>query len=112
AMGQTAEILAHRFGISRENQDAYALQSHRRLSAWFDGGYGADEIEVLYESSGVFRQEDTAVRRDTDLAQLARLKPAFDRKYGQVTPGNSASIADGAALLVMASETAVRRYQL
>jgi acetyl-CoA C-acetyltransferase len=112
SMGQTAEVLAHRFGISRENQDVYALQSHRRLAAWFDGGYAADEVETSYEPSGDFHTEDTGLRRDTDLAQLARLQPAFDPKYGQVTAGNSSQVSDGAALLVVASEEAVRRYQL
>lgn len=112
SMGQTAEILAHRFGISREAQDAFALQSHRRLAAWYDAGYAADEVDVLYEPSGKFYQEDTGLRRDTDMAQLARLKPAFDIKYGQVTSGNSSQVSDGAAMLVLASEAAVQRYQL
>jgi acetyl-CoA C-acetyltransferase len=112
SMGQTAEVLAHSFGISREMQDAYALQSHRRLAAWFDGGYAADEVDVLYEPNGKFHTEDTGLRRDTDMAQLARLKPAFDRKYGQVTSGNSSQVSDGAAMLVVASEDAVRRHQL
>jgi acetyl-CoA C-acetyltransferase len=112
SMGQTAEVLAHRFGISREAQDAYALQSHRRLAAWFDGGYAANEVEVLYEPRGKFYADDTGLRRDTDMVQLAKLKPAFDTKYGQVTSGNSSQVTDGAALLVLASEDAVRRYQL
>lgn len=112
SMGQTAEIVAHRFAISREAQDGFALQSHRRLAAAFDAGYMADEIEVLYEPSGKFYFEDTGLRRDTDMAQLAKLKPVFDRKYGQVTSGNSSQVTDGAAMLVLASEEAVQRYQL
>ncbi len=112
SMGQTAEVLAHRFGITREAQDAYALQSHQRLAAAYDAGQMRDEIEILYEPSGAFYAEDTGLRRDTDLAKLAQLKPAFDRKYGQVTSGNSSQVTDGAALLVVASEEAVRRYQL
>src|SRR5581483_88661 len=112
SMGQTAEILAHRFGVSREAQDAFALQSHRRLAAWFDAGYAADEVEALYAPSGKFYTEDTGLRRDTDMAQLARLKPAFDRKYGQVTSGHSSQVSDGAALVILASEEAVRRHRL
>lgn len=112
SMGQTAEVLAHRFGISREAQDAYALQSHRRMAAWYDAHAAADEVQTLYASSGEFYAEDTGMRRETDLAQLARLKPVFDRKYGQVTAGNSSQVSDGAAMLVLASESAVRQHNL
>jgi acetyl-CoA C-acetyltransferase len=112
SMGQTAEIVARRFAISREAADAFALQSHRRLAAAIDAGHLADEIEVLYEPSGKFYAEDTGLRRETDMAQLAKLRPVFDRKYGQVTSGNSSQVTDGAALLVVASEAAVQRYQL
>jgi acetyl-CoA C-acetyltransferase len=112
SMGQTAEIVAHRFAISREAQDTFALQSHRRLAAAFDAGHMAEEMEVLYEPTGKFYAEDTGLRRDTDVAQLATLRPVFDRKYGQVTSGNSSQVTDGAALLVLASEEAVRRHGL
>lgn len=112
SMGQTAEVLAHRFAISREQQDAYALRSHQRLAAAFDAGRLSDEVETLYEPSGKFYTEDTGLRRDTDLEQLANLKPAFDRKYGSVTSGNSSQVTDGAAMLVLASEEAVDRYRL
>lgn len=112
SMGQTAEVLAHRFGISREAQDAYALQSHQRLAVAYDTGCMADEIEVLYHSGGQFYAEDSGLRRDTDVAQLARLRPVFDPKYGQVTSGNSSQITDGAALVVVAAERAVQRYRL
>ncbi|MBI3899463.1 MAG: acetyl-CoA C-acetyltransferase [Gammaproteobacteria bacterium] len=112
SMGQTAEVVAHRFGISREAQDAYALQSHRRLAGAFDNGSMREEVEVLYDSKGRFYPEDTGLRRETDMAQLAKLKPVFDRKYGQVTSGNSSQVTDGAAMLMLASESAVQRYQL
>jgi acetyl-CoA C-acetyltransferase len=112
SMGQTAEILANRFAISRDAQDAYALQSHRRLAAAFDAGHMADEVEPLYDTGGRYYFEDTGLRRDTDLAQLAKLRPVFDPKYGQVTSGNSSQVTDGAAMLVLASEDAVKRYQL
>jgi acetyl-CoA C-acetyltransferase len=112
SMGQTAEVLAHRFGISRDAQDAYALRSHQRLALSYDAGHMADEVEVLYHPSGKFYAEDTGLRRDTDIGQLAKLKPAFDPRYGQVTSGNSSQVTDGAALLVVASEAAVQRYHL
>jgi acetyl-CoA C-acetyltransferase len=111
-MGQTAEIIAHRFDISREQQDAFALQSHQRLAAAFDAGRMQEEIEPLYDTNGKYYAEDTGLRRDTDLAQLAKLRPVFDRKYGSVTSGNSSQVTDGAAMLVLASEEAVQRHRL
>ncbi len=112
SMGQTAEIVAHRFGISRESQDAYALESHRRLVAAFDAGHMKPEIALLYDNRGGYAAEDNGMRRDSDLGQLAKLRPVFDRKYGVVTSGNSSQITDGAAMLLLASEEAVRRHNL
>jgi acetyl-CoA C-acetyltransferase len=111
-MGQTAEIVAHRFGISREQQDAYALASHQRLAAAFDAGHMHSEVETLYDTRGNFYAEDSGLRRDTDNNQLAKLRPVFDPKYGSVTSGNSSQVTDGAAMLVLASEAAVKRHGL
>ena len=112
SMGQTAEILAHRFGLSREAQDVYALQSHRRLAAAFDAGDMRAEVETLYDANEHFYVEDSGLRRDTDLERLGQLKPVFDRKYGSVTSGNSSQVTDGAAMLLLASEAAVQRHGL
>jgi acetyl-CoA C-acetyltransferase len=112
SMGQTAEILAHRFGLSREAQDVYALQSHRRLAAAFDAGDMRTEVETLYDTNEHLYVEDTGLRRDTDLERLAQLKPVFDRKYGSVTSGNSSQVTDGAAMLLLASDAAVQRHGL
>jgi len=109
SMGQTAEILARRFNISRERMDAFALESHRRLASAQDAGF-MDEITPLYGSDGTVYDQDDGVRRDTDLTRLAKLKPVFDRPYGLVTAGNSAQVTDGAAWLVLASDEAVKRY--
>ena len=111
SMGQTAEILARRFAISRQEMDAYAVESHRRLAHAQDEGLLA-EIESLYAPDGTVHDHDDGVRRDSDMARLAKLKPAFDRRFGLVTAGNSAQVSDGAALLLLASEDAVRQYQL
>ncbi len=111
-MGQTAEIVAHRFGIAREEQDTYALGSHQRLAMAYSSGLMRGEIEPIYDSRGRVYLEDTGLRRDTTLDQLAGLKPVFDRKYGSVTSGNSSQVTDGAAMLLLASETAVQRYGL
>lgn len=111
SMGQTAEILAQRFAIGRERMDAFAMESHRRLAHAQDEGFLA-EIEPLYGSDGHVYLADDGVRRDTEMARLARLKPIFDRPYGQVTAGNSSQVTDGAALLLLASAAAVKRYDL
>ena len=111
-MGQTAEVLAHRFNIDRETMDAFALRSHQRLAAAIDNGHLDNEVEPLYDSRGHHVLHDDGLRRDSDMAGLAKLKPVFDRHFGRVTAGNSAQITDGAAMLILASEQAVSKYQL
>lgn len=110
-MGQTAEVLAQRFGIDREQMDAFALRSHQRLAEAQDTGR-LGEIEPLYGRDGNAYQADDGLRRDSDLTGLAKLKPAFDKPFGKVTAGNSAQISDGAAMLLLASEVAVKRHDL
>ncbi len=112
SMGETAENLAERYGISREEQDAFSLESHRRALAAQDAGAFADEIVPVPVAgrSGLTQVDtDEHPRRDTTLEQLARLKPAF-RAGGTVTAGNSSGINDGAAALVLMSERAVRDH--
>ena len=111
SMGQTAEIIAHRFGITREQMDAYAMRSHQRLAAAQDAGRLA-EIETVYDTAGHYFDADDGLRRDTDMASLAKLKPVFDKPFGNVTAGNSAQVTDGAALLLLASEQAVKKWHL
>lgn len=110
-MGQTAENLAHRFNISREEMDAFAARSHARLAKAQDKEFFG-EIEPLYDTGGNAYLQDDGLRRDTDTAKLAQLKPVFDRPFGKVTAGNSAQVTDGAALLLLASEDAIKRYDL
>ena len=114
-MGQTAENLAHRFGITRTQMDAFSVRSHQRVVAAQDGGAlaaGGGEVEAVYDRDGTVYALDDGVRRDSSLENLAKLKPFFDRKYGNVTPGNSSQITDGAAWLLLASDDAVRRHGL
>ena len=111
-MGQTAENLAWKFGITREDMDAFAVESHRRVCAGQDAGHYRDEIVPLIDRDGQVYAADDGVRRDSSMANLAKLKPFFDKKYGRVTPGNSSQITDGAAWLVLASEEAVERHGL
>jgi len=114
-MGQTAENVAYRFGITREEMDAFAVQSHERVIKAQDAGTlapGGGEVEALYDAKGNVYMLDDGVRRDASLPNLAKLKPFFDRKYGNVTPGNSSQITDGAAWLVLASEEVVTKNNL
>jgi len=114
-MGQTAENLAHRFGITRQQQDAYALRSHQRVvRAQHEGRLapGGGEVQALYDRDGIAHALDDGVRRDASMEGLAKLRPFFDRKYGTVTPGNSSQITDGAAWMLIASEEAVKRHGL
>jgi acetyl-CoA C-acetyltransferase len=114
-MGQTAENLAHRFGITREQMDAFSVRSHQRVAAAQEGGWlaaGGGEVEALYDARGNAYALDDGVRKDASPDKLAKLKPFFDRKYGNVTPGNSSQITDGAAWLILASEEAVKRHGL
>ena len=110
-MGQTAEILASRFGITRERMDAFAVESHRRLAQAQDGGR-LEEVALLYGADGKLYDKDEGLRRDADLPGLARLKPAFEPPHGLVSAGNSAQITDGAACLLLASAEAVARFKL
>ncbi|HEX7055340.1 MAG TPA: acetyl-CoA C-acetyltransferase [Burkholderiales bacterium] len=114
-MGQTAENLAHRFGITRNQMDLFAVKSHRKVSEAQQKGWlapGGGEVEALYDANGKVYALDDGVRSDASMESLARLKPFFDRKYGNVTPGNSSQITDGAAWVVLASDEAVRRHRL
>jgi acetyl-CoA C-acetyltransferase len=111
-MGQTAENLAFRFGITRREMDEFAARSHQRVLAAQKAGHFAAEIEPLFDHDGNLYDKDDGVREDSTPENLAKLKPVFDRRYGTVTAGNSSQITDGAAWVVLASETAVARYQL
>lgn len=111
SMGQTAEIIAHRFSVTREAMDAYAVQSHQRLTAAMEQGR-LSEIEVLYDSRGKYYEHDDGVRADANIEKLATLKPVFDREFGLVTSANSSQITDGAAWVILASEDAVKKHQL
>ena len=111
-MGQTAEILAHRFGISREQADRYAMESHHRLARAQDEGWLDDEVEPAFDRNGKVYQKDDGVRPDSDMQGLAKLSPAFEKPHGKVTPGNSSQITDGASWVILASEEAVERHGL
>jgi len=111
SMGQTAEVISRRYGISRGEMDAYAVRSHLRLAAaQAEGRLG--EIVPLIDDRGQIFDQDDGVRLDSSVEKLAKLKPFFDREFGNVTPGNSSQITDGAAWVVLASAEAVKQYDL
>lgn len=111
-MGQTAEILADRFKITRREMDEFALLSHQRLADAQQAGYLTKEIASIITSQGIVYDKDDGLRADSSLESLAKLKPFFDKPFGLVTAGNSSQVSDGAAILLLASEQAVERYQL
>jgi acetyl-CoA C-acetyltransferase len=111
SMGQTAEVIAHRFNISRAEMDAYAAASHQRLGKAIADGR-MSEVELMYDWDGQYYESDNGLRVDSSVEKLATLKPVFDREFGKVTAGNSAQVTDGAALLILASEAAVKNHNL
>jgi 3-oxoadipyl-CoA thiolase len=102
SMGETGENVVERYGVSREEQDEFALRSHRRWAEAFEAGRFEDELVAVGEV-----ERDEHPRPDTSLEKLSTLRPAF-RDGGSVTAGNSSGINDGAAALVVASEERAR----
>ncbi len=108
--GLSAELVAERWSLSREELDAYSLESHRRAAAAADSGaFDAEMVPVKVNADVV--SEDEGIRRDTSAARLAALKPAF-KPDGVITAGNSSQISDGAAAVLLASEEAATRLGL
>ncbi len=108
-MGQTAEILAKEFGLSREEQDQFAVKSHAKAVEAMESGRLAEEITPVFTGKNYDKivSEDIGPRKGQSMEALAKLKPIFDRKNGTVTAGNACPITDGAAsILMMSSEKA------
>ncbi|MDX1646307.1 MAG: acetyl-CoA C-acyltransferase [Longimicrobiales bacterium] len=102
-MGESAERMAKENGIDREDQDAWALRSHRLASAGTVDGRLVAEIAPMYipPDYGTVVTEDNGIRTDTSMEKLAKLPPVFDRKHGTVTAGNASPLTDGASALVL-----------
>lgn len=111
SMGQTAENLAYRFGITRNDMDAFSMRSHQRATA-ARATPALDEIVPLIDAKGNVTQHDDGVRDDSSLEGLAKLRPVFDKPYGNITAGNSSQVSDGAAWCLLASERAVQAHGL
>ncbi|MBR0870532.1 acetyl-CoA C-acetyltransferase [Bradyrhizobium tropiciagri] len=111
-MGQTAEKVGHLFGITRAQSDAYAVESHQRLANAQKQGFLKGEVETAFSRDGRFYDHDDGVRPDSSPETLSKLKPVFERPWGQVTAGNSSQITDGASWVILASENAVAKHGL
>ena len=112
SMGETGENVAARYGITREDQDAFALRSHQRAVAAAEAGLFAEEIVPIEAPKGrretVLVEADEGPRPDASLETMAKLRPAF-REGGTVTAGNASTLNDGAACLLVASEAGVEK---
>lgn len=106
-MGESAERMAQENGISREEQDRWALRSHQLAAAATQDGRLTREIVPVYVD-GTAITSDNGIRFDTSLEKLAKLKPAFDRRYGTVTAGNASPLTDGASAVLLMSEEKAR----
>jgi acetyl-CoA C-acetyltransferase len=109
SMGQSCELMAKTWNVSREAQDELALASHRNAAAAYDAGFYSD---LVIAHAGL--EQDDNLRRDTSLEKLAALKPVFDRTSGTgtLTAGNSTPLTDGAAAVLLASEAWARERNL
>ncbi len=113
-MGSTAEVLAQDFGISREEQDRFALESHKKAEAATKAGIFREEISPLvYDSkAGKIMEDDDGIRFGQSMDALGKLRPFFDRKNGTVTAGNSSQVSDAAAAVVLMSESKAKSMGL
>lgn len=107
SMGGHTEISAKYYGISREDQDRFALESHQKMAKAYDEGF-FDDMLTPYQGL----DHDNNMRRDTSMEKLARLKPAFDPLNGTLTAGNSTPFSDGASCVLLASEQWAKEHNL
>jgi acetyl-CoA C-acetyltransferase len=113
-MGQTAEVLAREFGITREMQDEFANNSHHKAVAAMKEGKFAQEIDPILTGKHLSEIlfDDVGPRETSTMEKLAKLRPFFERKTGTVTVGNACPITDGGSIWLMCSEDAVNKYNL
>ena len=108
--GQSAELVARKYRLTRSELDEYSYESHRRAMVATDEGMASSELCAL-DLVGSDLSQDEGIRRDTNIEKLSTLKPAFDEN-GVITAGSSSQLSDGAAAVMLASEEAVKRYGL
>jgi acetyl-CoA acetyltransferase family protein len=105
-MGETAEVLAREFDISRQAQDEFALASHQRTAAAWERGFFNDEVVPVQDCGQLER--DNGFRPQQSMEALGKLKPVFARESGSVTAGNSSQLTDGACALILAGEESAK----
>jgi acetyl-CoA C-acetyltransferase len=107
SMGGHTEITAKYYSITREEQDAFALESHQKMAKAYDRGFFND---MMTPYAGLSR--DNNLRTDSSLEKLAKLKPAFDKEHGSLTAGNSSPLTDGASCVLLATEEWANKHGL
>jgi acetyl-CoA acyltransferase len=113
SMGQTAEVLAKEFQISREDQDAFALQSHlKALQAIREGYFSQEIVPLLVPPKWEVQTKDEGPRENPSIEALQKLKPIFDPLTGTVTAGNSSQVTDGAAAVLLMRESTAKKFEL
>ena len=113
-MGQTAEVLARDYGVTREKQDQFAHNSHQKaVAAWKEGKISGEIVPVIAgRNVDKIVSEDVGPREKSSVESLAKMRPFFDSKFGSVTVGNSCPITDGGSMWLMCSERGVEKYRL
>jgi len=113
-MGEHAEMMAKINGISREDQDQFALRSHRNAASAHKAQKFSDEIVTIWSPPNYNQHidADNLVREDTNLESLSKIRPAFDRKYGSITAGNASALTDGAAVTMIADQQRAKELGL
>lgn len=110
SMGESAERMTKRFGVTREEQDAFALASHQRAHDAFESGRYDRQVMTVYAGDDGYTpiERDNTVRGDTSMEKMAKLRPVFDRKRGTVTAANASPLTDGAAAVLVARGSTAR----
>ncbi|MEZ4744114.1 MAG: thiolase family protein [Bdellovibrionota bacterium] len=113
-MGEHAEVMAKKNGISRLDQDKFAVNSHKKAAAAQEAGYFDEEIIPIWASTSYKEciERDNIIRKDTSLEAASELRPAFDKKYGSLTAANSSPLTDGASCTIIADEERAKNLGL
>ena len=111
-MGNACEAMVRRFGVSREQADAYAARSHQMAGAAWQAGRYNEEVIPVTNPKGQRVERDDSMRPDTSEAKLAKLTPSFDKQNGIITAGNASGLTDGAAALLLMSAEAAKQQNL
>src|SRR5262249_48030732 len=107
SMGQSADLMAREYGVPRDEQDRYALDSHKKAHAAWERGFYRTHVAPMTTPAGQVIDRDTDIRADSTLEKMGTLRPVF-YKDGTITAGNASPLTDGASAVVLASESRAR----